>query len=65
MCRYRKKITETIVLRPNLVGEVYSWGEAEDAKLGHGNRTPCDRPRVIESLRGKEIVDIAAGGAHR
>jgi E3 ubiquitin-protein ligase HERC2 len=26
-------------------GEVYSWGEAEDAKLGHGNRTPCDRPR--------------------
>ena len=46
-------------------GEVYSWGEAEDAKLGHGNRTPCDRPRVIESLRGKEIVDIAAGGAHR
>ncbi|XP_060089857.1 E3 ubiquitin-protein ligase HERC2 isoform X3 [Heteronotia binoei] len=45
-------------------GEVYSWGEAEDGKLGHGNRSPCDRPRVIESLRGIEIVDIAAGGAH-
>ncbi|CAH1776574.1 unnamed protein product, partial [Owenia fusiformis] len=45
-------------------GEVYSWGEAEDGKLGHGNRSPCDRPRVIESLRGKEIVGIAAGGAH-
>lgn len=26
--------------------------------------SPCDRPRVIESLRGKEIVNIAAGGAH-
>ena len=26
--------------------------------------SPCDRPRVIESLRGKDIVDIAAGGAH-
>ncbi|XP_062609358.1 E3 ubiquitin-protein ligase HERC2-like [Saccostrea cucullata] len=25
---------------------------------------PCDRPRVIDSLRGKEVVDIAAGGAH-
>ncbi|TNM87599.1 hypothetical protein fugu_005820 [Takifugu bimaculatus] len=25
---------------------------------------PCDRPRVIESLRGVEVVDIAAGGAH-
>ncbi|KAF4026258.1 hypothetical protein G4228_018565 [Cervus hanglu yarkandensis] len=45
-------------------GEVYSWGEAEDGKLGHGNRSPCDRPRVIESLRGTEVVDVAAGGAH-
>ncbi|XP_065932278.1 E3 ubiquitin-protein ligase HERC2 isoform X5 [Magallana gigas] len=45
-------------------GEVYSWGEGEDGKLGHGNRSPCDRPRVIDSLRGKEVVDIAAGGAH-
>ncbi|CAB1323672.1 unnamed protein product, partial [Coregonus sp. 'balchen'] len=25
---------------------------------------PCDRPRVIESLRGVEVVDVAAGGAH-
>ncbi|ELV11273.1 E3 ubiquitin-protein ligase HERC2 [Tupaia chinensis] len=45
-------------------GEVYSWGEAEDGKLGHGSRSPCDRPRVIESLRGIEVVDVAAGGAH-
>ena len=26
--------------------------------------SPCDRPRVIETLRGKEVVNIAAGGAH-
>ena len=26
--------------------------------------SPCDRPRVIESLRGTEVIDIAAGGAH-
>ncbi|XP_048453850.1 E3 ubiquitin-protein ligase HERC2 [Rhincodon typus] len=45
-------------------GEVYSWGEAEDGKLGHGNRSPCDRPRVVESLRGIEVIDVAAGGAH-
>ncbi|MGH0166749.1 UNVERIFIED_CONTAM: hypothetical protein FKN15_006610 [Acipenser sinensis] len=45
-------------------GEVYSWGEAEDGKLGHGNRSPCDRPRVIESMRGIEVIDVAAGGAH-
>lgn len=24
----------------------------------------CDRPRVIESLRGKDVVDVACGGAH-
>ena len=45
-------------------GEVFSWGEGEDGKLGHGNRTGCDRPRVIETLRGTEVVEIAAGGAH-
>lgn len=45
-------------------GEVFSWGEGEDGKLGHGNRGHCDRPRVIEYLRGKEVIDVAAGGAH-
>lgn len=45
-------------------GEVFSWGEGEDGKLGHGNRSPCDRPRVIECLRGKDVIDVAAGGAH-
>lgn len=45
-------------------GEVYSWGEGDDGKLGHGNKTSCDRPRVIEALRGKDICFIACGGAH-
>ena len=45
-------------------GEVYSWGEGDDGKLGHGNKTHCDRPRVIEALRGKDISFIACGGAH-
>ena len=45
-------------------GEVYSWGEGDDGKLGHGNKTSCDRPRVIEALRGKDIVGISCGGAH-
>ena len=45
-------------------GEVYSWGEGDDGKLGHGNKTSADRPRVIEALRGKDISFIACGGAH-
>ncbi len=45
-------------------GEVYSWGEGDDGKLGHGNKTSCDRPRVIEALRGRDVVGISCGGAH-
>ncbi|CAH1402584.1 unnamed protein product [Nezara viridula] len=45
-------------------GEVYSWGEGEDGQLGHGNKSMCDRPCVIEVLHGKNVVDIACGGAH-
>ncbi|XP_075228227.1 E3 ubiquitin-protein ligase HERC2 isoform X3 [Lycorma delicatula] len=45
-------------------GEVYSWGEGDDGKLGHGDRSMCDRPCLIETLRGKEIIEIACGGAH-
>lgn len=45
-------------------GEVYSWGEGDDGKLGHGTKSSSDRPRVIEALRGKEVTDIACGGAH-
>ncbi|XP_054270101.1 E3 ubiquitin-protein ligase HERC2 isoform X2 [Macrosteles quadrilineatus] len=45
-------------------GEVYSWGEGDDGKLGHGNKSMCDRPTLVEALRGKEIVNIACGGSH-
>lgn len=40
-----------------LIGFIYSWACVLPL-------SPCDRPRVIESLRGVEVVDIAAGGAH-
>ncbi|XP_049884481.1 probable E3 ubiquitin-protein ligase HERC2 isoform X2 [Pectinophora gossypiella] len=45
-------------------GEVYSWGEGEDGKLGHGNRVSYDRPKLITALSGLEVVQIACGGAH-
>ncbi|KAL1491483.1 hypothetical protein ABEB36_012074 [Hypothenemus hampei] len=44
--------------------EVYSWGEGEDGKLGHGNRLSCEKPKLIEALQGFEVIDIACGGAH-
>ncbi|XP_071532835.1 E3 ubiquitin-protein ligase HERC2 isoform X2 [Panulirus ornatus] len=45
-------------------GDVYSWGEGDDGKLGHGNKSPHDRPRLVETLQGKGVVEIACGGAH-
>ncbi|KAJ8681467.1 hypothetical protein QAD02_017254 [Eretmocerus hayati] len=45
-------------------GHVYSWGEGDDGKLGHGNRLTYDRPKLIDALVGTEIVDIACGGHH-
>ncbi|CAH0390181.1 unnamed protein product [Bemisia tabaci] len=45
-------------------GEVFSWGEGEDGTLGHGNRNTCENPTLIEALVGKEIVNVACGGAH-
>lgn len=43
---------------------VYSWGEGEEGKLGHGDRLCCDKPKLIEALSGVSIVDIACGSAH-
>ncbi|KAJ1527956.1 hypothetical protein ONE63_007889 [Megalurothrips usitatus] len=45
-------------------GEVLSWGEGDDGKLGHGNTCSLDRPQLIQALQGREVVDIACGGAH-
>ena len=45
-------------------GDVYSWGEGDDGKLGHGNKSPYDRPHLIVGLQGKSIIGIACGGGH-
>ncbi|XP_074029211.1 E3 ubiquitin-protein ligase HERC2 [Leptinotarsa decemlineata] len=44
--------------------DVYSWGEGDDGKLGHGTRTSCETPKLVEAIQGYEIVDISCGGAH-
>ena len=47
-----------------LDGRVFSWGEGEDGKLGHGNRLTHEKPKLIEALRTKRIRDIACGSSH-
>lgn len=40
-------------------GEVYSWGEAEDGKLGHGNRRQVTLGNVIFTKSCLWILIIA------
>uniref|UniRef100_A0A2H8TU70 HECT-type E3 ubiquitin transferase n=1 Tax=Melanaphis sacchari TaxID=742174 RepID=A0A2H8TU70_9HEMI len=45
-------------------GEVYAWGDGDDGKLGLGNRISYAKPQLIQTLNGKNIIDIACGGFH-
>lgn len=45
-------------------GKVFSWGEGDDGKLGHGNKVTYDKPKLIEALKSKRIRDIACGSSH-
>ena len=45
-------------------GVVLSFGRGHYGQLGHGEQNDLHRPTVIEKLRGKRIVAIAAGDWH-
>lgn len=42
-------------------GELYTWGNARDYALGHGDRTNQKVPKRVETLAGTKVVKVACG----
>eukprot|EP00026_Physarum_polycephalum_P001398 Phypoly_transcript_01399.p1 GENE.Phypoly_transcript_01399~~Phypoly_transcript_01399.p1 ORF type:complete len:917 (+),score=105.43 Phypoly_transcript_01399:210-2960(+) len=45
-------------------GEVWTWGEGSGGKLGHGDQKDQREPMLVAGLKGKHIIQVAAGEKH-
>eukprot|EP00753_Platysulcus_tardus_P014506 PLAT4383.2.p1 GENE.PLAT4383.2~~PLAT4383.2.p1 ORF type:complete len:552 (+),score=129.47 PLAT4383.2:26-1681(+) len=45
-------------------GEVYTWGNGDHGKLGHGDCMKVTLPQRVEELHGKHVVSIASYNEH-
>ena len=45
-------------------GKIFSWGEGDDGRLGHGNRLNLDTPKQIDFFHNKKVFEISCGTSH-
>ena len=45
-------------------GEVWTWGQGEGGRLGHGDQMSVDKPKLVNALVGRKVVSIAAGSSY-
>ncbi|KAF7655197.1 hypothetical protein LDENG_00059690 [Lucifuga dentata] len=48
----------------SLETEVWSWGRGAEGQLGHGDELARLQPQCIKSLKGEEVIKVAAGSHH-
>ncbi|KAL6547123.1 hypothetical protein OROMI_022844 [Orobanche minor] len=45
-------------------GEIFSWGEEDGGRLGHGVESDFSHPKLVQALTGKSIEAVACGEHH-
>lgn len=44
--------------------QVYSWGNGDGGRLGHGDSNSREEPTLVQELQGKTVVSIACGSTY-
>ena len=45
-------------------GDLYTWGDGGDGRLGHGDEVTLSSPKRVDGLVGKKCSSVACGGHH-